>query len=192
MTFRLRVSGERACFPRPEFRRDRVTYDVLTPFAARAILDAIYWRPEIRWRVDIIHVLNPINFDGSIFSRPDIALRTTMLIDVDYVVEAHFDLLNPDTGNAAQHTKLFLKGARQGRYHHEPFLGVPGCRAELRLIEKGEPMPVACAVNRPTRDLGWIAHDLGEGDRRSLHFFRATMTEGAILVPPVGSVELAA
>ena len=66
MTFgvRLHVWGERACFTRPEMKVERVSYDVMTPSAARGILEAIYWKPAIRWAVDRIHVLRPIRFQS--------------------------------------------------------------------------------------------------------------------------------
>jgi CRISPR-associated protein Cas5d len=58
--FRLKVIGENACFTRPEMKVERVSYDVMTPSSARGILEAILWKPAIRWRVLQIDVLNPI------------------------------------------------------------------------------------------------------------------------------------
>jgi CRISPR-associated protein Cas5d len=58
----LKVSGDYALFSRPEMKVERVSYDVMTPSAARGILEAIYWKPQIRWIIDEIHVLNPIRF----------------------------------------------------------------------------------------------------------------------------------
>src|SRR3954462_8245399 len=58
----LRVWGERACFTRPEMKVERVSYDVMTPSAARGVLEAIHWKPASRWVVDKIHVLKPIRF----------------------------------------------------------------------------------------------------------------------------------
>ena len=57
---RLHIWGDRACFTRPEMKGERVSYDVITPSAARGILEAIHWKPAIRWQVDRIHVLKPI------------------------------------------------------------------------------------------------------------------------------------
>jgi CRISPR-associated protein Cas5d len=59
---RLKVSGARACFTRPEMKVERVSYDVMTPSAARGILEAIHWKPAISWVIDAIHVLKPIRF----------------------------------------------------------------------------------------------------------------------------------
>ena len=61
---RLLVWGDYACFTRPEMKVERVSYDVITPSAARGILEAIHWKPAIRWVVDKIHVLNEIRFDN--------------------------------------------------------------------------------------------------------------------------------
>lgn len=103
----IRVSGERAIFPRSEFRRDTVTYDILTPTAARGIMDKIHWRPAIKWVIDAIHILKPLNFEtGFVAGR-----RSIMLRDVSYVVEAHFVL----TGRAgtqdepARHAGMFRR-----------------------------------------------------------------------------------
>ncbi len=119
---RLHVSGEYACFTRPELKVERVSYDVMTPSAARGILEAIHWKPAIRWFIDRIHVLRPIRFQSvrrneltrkipegavraalkhghtdSLYLNAggtlNRAQRATMLLrDVSYVIEAHFEL----------------------------------------------------------------------------------------------------
>lgn len=61
---KLRIWGERACFTRPEMKSERVSYDVITPSAARGVLEAVYWKPSIRWNIDRIHVMNPIKFEN--------------------------------------------------------------------------------------------------------------------------------
>lgn len=61
---RLHVAGDYACFTRPEMKVERVSYDVMTPSAARGILEAIHWKPAIRWVIDAIHVLKPIRFQS--------------------------------------------------------------------------------------------------------------------------------
>ena len=62
--FRLRVSGDNACFTRPEMKVERVSYDVMTPSAARGILEAILWKPAIKWNILQIDVLNPIKWES--------------------------------------------------------------------------------------------------------------------------------
>ena len=117
----LRVRGNYACFTRPEMKAERVSYDVITPSAARGILEAIFWKPAIAWRIDRLHVLNPIRFDSvrrnevsnkvstrnvlQAMSGKKVALgidasdtkervqrASYLLREVDYVIEAHFDL----------------------------------------------------------------------------------------------------
>ena len=61
---KLKVWGDYACFTRPEMKAERVSYDVITPSAARGILEAIHWKPAIRWVIDKIHVLNEIRFEN--------------------------------------------------------------------------------------------------------------------------------
>ena len=116
--FALHVWGEFACFTRPEMKIERVSYDVITPSAARGIFEAIYWKPEIIWRIDRIHVLEPIRFSnirrnevaakvptGSVSSviksGGSLALyieserqqRASMVLrDVAYVIESHFEI----------------------------------------------------------------------------------------------------
>jgi CRISPR-associated protein Cas5d len=117
---RLHVSGLRACFTRPEMKVERVSYDVMTPSAARGILEAIHWKPAITWTIDRIHVLKPIRFQS--FRRNEVGTKisfdkarramrsgdiaglglvvednrqqraTTLLVNVAYVVEAHFEM----------------------------------------------------------------------------------------------------
>ena len=57
---RLHIWGDYACFTRPEMKVERVSYDVITPSAARGILAAVHWKPAIRWVIDRIYVLKPI------------------------------------------------------------------------------------------------------------------------------------
>ena len=61
---RLHIWGDYACFTRPEMKVERVSYDVITPSAARGILAAVHWKPAIRWVIDRIYVLKPIRFES--------------------------------------------------------------------------------------------------------------------------------
>jgi CRISPR-associated protein Cas5d len=115
----LRTWGRYACFTRPEMKVERVSYDVMTPSSARGILEAIYWKPAIRWIVERIHVLAPIRFTnirrnevsgkvpiGTVkqaiknlvtpiecFIEVDRQQRSAMVLkDVDYVIEASFEI----------------------------------------------------------------------------------------------------
>ena len=62
MPIQVEVWGDYACFTRPEMKTERVSYDVMTPSAARGLLESIYWHPGLRWVIDRIHVCSPIRF----------------------------------------------------------------------------------------------------------------------------------
>lgn len=212
---RLHVWGERACFTRPEMKVERVSYDVMTPSAARGILEAVHWKPAIRWVVDRIHVLKPIRFQS--FRRNEVGARisataieramragstaglglvaddrrhreqraTTLLIDVGYVIEAHFE----PTGKAgpddipAKHISMFNRRAASGQCFHRPCLGTREFAADFRLIAEGMSLP-PCELppEQRERDLGWMLHDIdfaADGSSTS-RFFRARLTDGVL------------
>ena len=147
---KLYVWGAYACFTRPEMKVERVSYDVLTPSAARGILEAIHWKPAIRWVIDRIHVLKPIRFDtlrrneiGSKIAPNQVRAAmssgeserlavvidddrqqcaTALLRDVAYVIEAHFKLTvaATDDDTAAKHQAMFTRRAAKGQCFHRP------------------------------------------------------------------------
>ncbi|MGH8437083.1 MAG: type I-C CRISPR-associated protein Cas5c [Pseudomonas sp.] len=219
---RLLVWGERACFTRPEMKVERVSYDVITPSAARGILEAIHWKPAIRWAVDRIQVLKPIRFeslrrnevggklssasvgkamkagrtDGLIaFVDEDRQQRAaTVLRDVAYVIEAHFELTaKADASDSVgKHLDIFNRRARKGQYFHSPCLGVREFPANVQLLESGVAEPVADEALQGERDLGWMLHDIDFADDMTAHFFRAQMRDGLIEVPPFMAAEVKA
>lgn len=216
MTFgiRLHIWGERACFTRPEMKVERVSYDVITPSAARGILEAIHWKPAIRWHVDRIRVLKPIRFEsirrnevGSKLSPASISkamkARTTaglatyvdedrqqraatVLRDVGYVIEAHFDLTASAGADDSigKHLDIFNRRARKGQCFHAPCLGVREFPAHFRLLEDDDSLPEADAHLEPDKDLGWMLHDIDFANGMTPRFFRARMERGVVEVPP--------
>ena len=208
---RLRVSGERACFTRPEMKVERVSYDVMTPSAARGILEAIHWKPAILWVVDRIHVLRPIQFQS--FRRNEVGAKisavtagramragstaglgltveenrqqraATLLVHVDYVIEAHFEMTAragaDDT--PAKHLSMFNRRASTGQCFHRPCLGTREFAADFALIGPEEPLPESrLPIDQRDRDLGWMLHDIDHaGDKRS-RFFRARLENGVL------------
>jgi len=170
---RLHVWGERACFTRPEMKVERVSYDVMTPSAARGICEAIYWKPAILWVIDRIHVLEPIRFQSfrrnevgakvaagsarSAMNRGDVnglglvvednrQQRATMLLtDVAYVIEAHFELTAHagDDDNPAKHAAMFQRRAEKGQCFHRPCLGTREFSADFALLPEGAPLPTS-------------------------------------------------
>lgn len=208
---RLSVWGDRACFTRPEMKAERVSYDVPPPSAARGILEAIHWKPAIVWVVDRIHVLRPIRFQS--FRRNEVGIRasaalarramtsgdlagiglsveaerqqraTTLLVDVHYVIEAHFELTaraGPED-TEAKHLAMFNRRAAAGQCFHRPCLGNREFAAEFALLAPGEPIPPSTLPpEQRDRDLGWMLHDIDYAGGRTSRFFRARLSDGVL------------
>lgn len=215
MTFgiRLHVWGERACFTRPENKVERVSYDVMTPSAARGILEAIYWKPAIRWVVTRIHVLRPVRFEsirrnevGHAISDSKVhqAMKkgdtsrlaivvddpgervqraATILKDVAYVIEAHFEMTGKGGPNdtAAKHLDCFNRRARKGQCFHRPCLGTREFAAHFELVEGT--VPAADESLKGERDLGLMLHDIEFTNGKKAHPFQVVMHDGMIEVP---------
>ena len=216
---RLHIIGERACFTRPEMKVERVSYDIITPSAARGILEAIHWKPAIRWMIDRIHVLKPIRFEsirrnevGGKLSASNISSAmnagqisdklftlvdedrqqraATVLRDVAYVIEAHFELTDRagSEDNEGKHLDIFNRRARKGQCFHTPCLGVREFPAVFMLLEHGDALPESeLPENEQHRDLGWMLHDIDFAHEITPLFFRARMENGVVTVPPLAS-----
>jgi CRISPR-associated protein Cas5d len=214
---KILVSGEYACFTRPEMKVERVSYDVMTPSAARGILEAIHWKPSICWIVEEIHILKPIRFQsirrneigakapagkikqamnagsheglGLIIEENRQLRAATVLADVAYVIAAHFELTAraDATDNEGKHLDIFNRRARKGQCFHQPSLGTREFVARYKLIEPN--VPVAAAIDE-TRDLGFMLWDIDHAGDRSSLFFRAKLDKGILKVPPPGSPDI--
>ena len=206
------VWGEYACFTRPEFKAERVSYDVITPSAARGILEAVHWKPAIRWVIDRIHVLRPIRFEtvcrnevghmmavskvsGAMRRRTTAGLpliieddrlqrATTLLRDVGYVIEAHFVLTAAaePLDTHAKHLAMFNRRASRGQCFHRPYLGTREWAADFAPVGEGMPMSTLPAEQRD-RDLGWMLHDIDFANGHTPRFFRAALRDGVVEVP---------
>lgn len=196
---------------------ERVSYDVMTPSAARGILEAIYWKPSIKWVVDEIHVLKPIRFQsirrnevgakapvraiGTAMKTGEIGnlaliieddrqqRASSVLTDVAYLICAHFEL-TPKAGlddNEGKHLDIFNRRARKGQCFHQPCLGTREFPAQFELIEAAAAMPQAIDE---TRELGFMLYDIDHGGDRASLFFRAALEEGIMKVPPPDSPEI--
>ncbi|ERJ18001.1 CRISPR-associated protein [Salinisphaera shabanensis E1L3A] len=211
---RLHVWGERACFTRPELKTERFSYDVITPSAARGILEAIHWKPAIRWCIDRIHVLKPIRFES--IRRNEVAGKTpkghiskamkngrtdelryyvdtnrqqrasTILRDVGYVIEAHFEFTSraDNSDSAGKHLDIFNRRARQGQCFHMPCLGTREFPAAFQLVESDDAMPEVDTALAGERQFGLMLHDIDFANGKTPRFFRASMVDGVIEVPP--------
>ncbi len=212
---KLKVWGDYACFTRPEMKVERVSYDVMTPSAARGILEAIYWKPAITWVIDRIHVLKPIRFDNvrrnelaskiplttvrkamkdgsspvGIFIEDDRQQRASMVLrDVAYVIEAHFEFNGQEDNNTVKHKEIFERRAGKGQCFHQPYFGCREFPVQFELIE--EDIPDSPYEGEGERDMGFILHDIDFNNNLEARFFRAVMKDGVISVPPFASEEV--
>lgn len=214
---KLLVTGKYACFTRPELKVERVSYDVMTPSAARGILEAIHWKPAISWVIDRIHVLQDIRFqtirrnevsqkipvgkarsamkagslDGLELQIEEVRQQraATVLVDVGYVIEAHF-VLRPGADaqeTEGKHLDIFNRRARRGQCFHQPCLGTREFPADVSLIEADAPVPEAISEDR---GLGLMLYDIDHAGNRDSMFFRAQLKSGVLQVPPPGSSDI--
>jgi len=207
MVYRVRIRGELACFTRPEFKTERFSYEVITPSAARGILEAILWKPAIQWHIRRILLLAPPRFvqikrnevtkrasvDNALsaarrgtpldyFADEDRTQRNTLALrDVDYAVEAEFRMTAQagEADNPRKFDEMFRRRLEKGQFYMQPYLG---CREFPAIVEAytGTPAPIEAA----TRELGYMLHDLRYGSKGNEPvFFRARMERGVIEVP---------
>jgi len=204
----VRVAGDFACFTRPEMHVERVTYPVMTPSAARGVLEAIFWKPEMCWVVEEIHVLKPIQFfsilRNEVNSRQsdrtargwqraggtggyDVAAdrtqrHTLALRDVAYLIRAQVEVRPGVDEQPAKFRDQFRRRVRQGQCWHTPYLG---CREFAASF--GEPVSGERAVEGLTDRLGLMLHDLeydsDQSGRGTPRFFEATLEDGVLRVP---------
>jgi CRISPR-associated protein Cas5d len=179
----LKIWGEYALFTRPEMKVERVSYDVITPSAARGILEAIYWKPQVRWVVERLHVLKPIRFTN--LRRNEVAAKAsaanarkamngkldrplgllieverqqraaTILRDVAYLIEARFELVG-EGEPVAKHYNMFKRRAERGQYFHHPYLGTREFPCDFAWVEG--PLPESEITGE--HDLGYMLHDI--------------------------------
>ena len=207
-SFTLEVAGPFACFTRPEMKVERVSYDVMTPSSARAIFEAILWKPAIRWRVHRIEVLKPIrwinlrrNEVSAVISTRNVQQAMTsgsgnlglyvederqqragyFLRDVAYRIYADLHLV---AGNEpfAKYTEMFSRRASKGQCVNQPYLGCREFSADFKLVDGEDSAPPIAE----TRELGWMLHDLDftHPSDPQPRFFNAKMVAGVVQVPP--------
>lgn len=218
MSIRLEVWGNYACFSRPEMKVERVSYDVMTPSAARGLLEAIFWHPGLRYTIDRIHVCRPIHFSNlrrnevkstisassvrTVMKRgkgelwlatsEDIQQRAAMLLrDVHYVIEAHFDMTEnaAPSDNPGKFQDMLKRRITRGQFYHQPCFGCREFPAQFKLCEQLPPCPKELDG---TRELGYMLWDLDYTDPESIVplFFRAKLENGVLNVPARDSGEV--
>lgn len=209
MGVKVRVWGDYALFSRPELKVERCSYDVITPSAARGILEAIFWHPGLQWKIDKIHVRKPIQFtsvrrnevkskisadnvlqvyNGAdkplyISSKQEIAQRASLLLrDVEYVIEAHFEMTKKanDTDNPGKFKDITVRRLRKGECFQMPYFGCREFPANFCLWEEGEIETAYKDIEE--KDLGLMLYDMDYSNKEDIQpmFFRAVMRRGIL------------
>ena len=208
--FRVKVKGPMALFTRPELKVERYSYDVITPSAARGLLESIYWHPGMRYVIDRINVLNPIAFTSvrrnevkskasaslvraaaegkkaqpHIYTGDDIQQRASVVLtDVCYVIEAHFEM-TPEANagdNPGKFCDIFRRRLSKGQCYSQPYLGCREFAAEVEPCE-GDWPPHGAYSDVEERDLGLMLYDIdfSDPDDYKPMFFKAIMRNGVI------------
>jgi CRISPR-associated protein Cas5d len=186
---------------------ERVSYEVMTPSAARGILEAILWKPAIRWRIQQIDVLRPVQWEsvrrnevGSVFSARNAqqAMKShsgylginvedvrqqragLFLRDVAYTIYADFEMTDRagQEDSVVKFEQMFLRRARNGQCFHRPYFGCREFPVDFELLSQDEPAPSPIAI---TKDLGWMLYDLDYGGKEPQpQFFHAQLVNGIL------------
>lgn len=205
MSIRIEVWGNYACFSRPEMKTERVSYDVMTPSAARGLVEAIYWHPGLCYHIDKIYLLAPIRFTNIrrnevkstlsasaalsaakggtppvLYTSQDIQQRAALVLqDVHYVIECHFNLTEQATpgDNAGKFQDILRRRLAKGQCYHTPYFGCREFPASFREWT-GSTIPTVPL----TQDLGWMLYDMDYKDPQDIRaqFFRAQLVDGVL------------
>jgi CRISPR-associated protein Cas5d len=167
--------GPFACFTRPECKADKLSYEVITPSAARNMLQAIHWKPAFNWRIEEIHVLEPIRFVpmtlNEISTKNQIhhltskfrdQTRNMFLKNVAYGIVASVEMTTqagPEE-SPIKHLEMFRRRAEKGQSFTNPYLGLREFLAEWELLPENGAMPkTAIPMDEATKPLGPIFYD---------------------------------
>lgn len=218
MPISLEVWGEFACFSRPEMKVERVSYDMMTPSAARGLLEAIYWHPGLRYVIDRIQVCAPIRtmnlrrneVEATISARTartvmergrgelylatpeEIQQRAALLLrDVRYVIDAHFNITDKAApgDNSGKFQDILKRRISRGQFYHQPCFGCREFPAQFKQCTERPPCPEEL---RGERDLGYMLWDMDYSDPENIAplFFRARLVDGMLTVPTRDSGEV--
>ena len=205
MSMLIEAWGDYACFSRPEMKTERVSYDIMTPSAARGLVEAIFWHPGLRYSIDRIYLLNPIRFTNIrrnevkaallasaalraakggeapvLYTSQEIQQRAAMVLrDVHYVIECHFDMTDRAApgDNPGKFQDILRRRLTKGQCYHMPYFGCREFQASFRKWHGGK-IP---AIDL-TQDLGWMLYDLDYTDPQNIQpqFFRARLEHGVL------------
>jgi CRISPR-associated protein Cas5d len=205
--FHVRVRGPMACFTRPEFKAERVSYELMTPSAARGVLEAIFWKPAIRWHIHRIAVLAPIRWTS--FRRNEVrdlaspripflvasdpeqrSQRNTLALrDVDYLVTCGFELTSRagESDNMPKFSKMFQQRLERGQHFEPPYLGMREFAADVEPATRETLEPIERGVTRRLGQMFFDFEPVEIGRGRQL-FFEAQLDSGVLHVPPLQAV----
>lgn len=205
---KIRFWGKRALFTRPEFKSERLSYEVMTPSAAVGMLEAIYWHPGVKYRIDSIYVMKPIHFmsikknevvsKGSInefikmmeggpvpsyITSRNISQRvSTILTDVDYIVEFHFDIESSDkeADNSGKYADIIRRRAAKGQCYSQPYFGSKEFSANFELWDNQK----SITTISESRNLGLMLHSMDYSNKDDIkpRFFMAELENGVLKV----------
>lgn len=205
MSMLIEVWGDYACFSRPEMKSERVSYDVMTPSAARGLVEAIYWHPGLKFTVDRIYVLSPIRFTNIrrnevkatllasaalsaakggtppvLYTTQEIQQRAAMVLqDVHYVIDCHFDMTDKAApcDNPGKFQDILRRRLAKGQCYHMPYFGCREFPASFREWPGGTIPAIEL-----TQDLGWMLYDMDYSNPKDIkaQFFRARLDRGVL------------
>lgn len=207
----VKVWGDLACFTRPEMKVERVSYPVMTPSAARGVLESIFWKPEFTWVVRELWVLQPIQYlsivrneiktrqsdrtarawssdgVGGFSAADDRTQRHTLALrDVGYVIRADIRLRSDVTDDIAKFRDQFRRRVQRGRFFNAPYLGCREFGAYFSPLDGSErPIEMSGDLGRMLLDMEFPEGNLGAGRP---HFFDARLSNGILPVPANGAV----
>lgn len=218
MAVTVEVWGDYALFSRPEFKVERVSYDVMTPSAARGLLESIFWHPGLKWYIDCIHVCAPIRFtnirrnevkdivsasnvkkvmqkgSGELYlaTSESIQQRAAMVLkDVHYVIEAHFEMTEnaAPSDNPGKFQDIMKRRLERGQCYSMPYFGTREFPVHFCQCKEIPPCPEEL---KGTRDLGWMLLDMDYSNLQNItpRFFRGTLIDGVLKVPTFNSEEV--
>ena len=203
---RVEVWGDYALFSRPEMKVERVSYDVMTPSAARGILEAIYWHPEFKFIIEKIFVLNKIKFENikrnevtKKISAPNVrdfinnknvemylatsevrTQRAAMVLkNVRYVIDAYIIPSQNKEVNVGKYYSIFQRRIEKGQCYHMPYFGTREFPAYFRPYES---LAIKTAYPNQKKDLGFMLYDMDYSDKENIRpeFFRAILKNGIL------------
>lgn len=207
--FSIEIWGDRALFTRPELSVERVTYDVITPSAARGIIESIYWHPGLHYVIDRIHVINPIQFSSvrrnevtdkasaksmhaailgnnelpHINTQDKIAQRASViLVNVRYVIDFHFEITKEASNddNPGKFCDILKRRLRKGQCYSQPYFGCREFPANVCLVEGQQPK--SFYEEAQIKDFGIMLYDMDHSNHDDITpmFYRAVMHNGVI------------